>query len=449
MASRVRLAAFLAATWLMFPGATHAQDRPASGADLSEGATAGSETSALDSLLAAPQLDLPLLERAAMARNPTVASMRAAAREMSARADAAGSLDDPMLGLMAAPASFGKSAADAAYSIELTQSFPIFGQRGLRGRAAQAVARSATEEYRAAGQDLVHEARRLYFEFYFAARGIEVNRELSDLLGQFRRVALQKYAAGTAGEQDALQAEVELAMLEHQRVALGRSRRIIVAQLRALLHDETGRDLPDPARELEEPVAGAAYAAAESVAMKQRPELRGRNALWEARQEELRLAERERLPELAFRARYDRFMDLPEWRTAVGLEFNLPIGWGRIGANVRAAEAGLERAENERKAERDRVLAEITEARTLVEETMHEVHIIETSVVPATERALASVRAGYETNRSDFLSLLNAERDLARARLDRYRALAQQGMALADLERAIGIEPAATVGEGR
>ena len=73
---------------------------------------------------------------------------------------------------------------------------------------------------------------------------------------------------------------------------------------------------------------------------------------------------------------------------------------------------------------------------------MHEAHVIETSVVPATERALASVRAGYEANQSDFLSLLNAERDLARARLDQYRARAEQGMALADLERAIGAPPA-------
>jgi outer membrane protein TolC len=171
--------------------------------------------------------------------------------------------------------------------------------------------------------------------------------------------------------------------------------------------------------------------------------------VWSARQEELRLAKRERFPEIALQARYDRFMDMPEWRTAVGLEFNIPIGWGRIGANIRAAEAGLERAESERKAERDRVLAQITAARARVEETMHEVHIIETSVVPATERALASVRAGYEANRTDFLVLLNAERDLARARLDRYRARAEQGMALADLERAIGFTPAGVGEDGR
>jgi len=428
MASRSWLAVAFVAAWLVGPAPAVADSRPPSPRD----------AAVLDSLLNASHLDLPLLERAVIARNPTLAAMRAAERELSARADAAGSFNDPMLGLMAAPSSFGKSTVDEAYSIELSQELPIFGQRGLRGGAARSMARSAAEEYRATGQDLVHEARRLYFELYATTRGAEVNRELTDLLGQFRRVALQKYAAGAAGQQDALQAEVELAMLDHQRVVLERSRRIVVAQLRALLHDDSGRDLPEPPQDLEEPALSGTYAAAESLAMTLRPELRGRDALLEARRQELRLAQRERFPEVAFQARYDRYMMLPEWRTSVGVEFSLPIGWGRIGANVRAAEAGLLRAERERSAERDRVLAEITEARARVEETTHEVHIVETSVLPATERALASVRAGYEANRSDFLSLLNAERDLARARLDVHRAQAERGIAIADLERAIG-----------
>lgn len=405
-------------------------------------AAAATPSGVLDSLFTSTTLDLGQLERAVIARNPSLAAGRAAWREMEARAEAAGTMDDPMLDLMAAPGSFGRSGADAAYSIGLSQRIPVFGQRGLAARAARSEARAAGEDYRTTAQALIHDARRLYFAYYTAARGDEVNRDLSDLLGQFRRIAVQRYAAGTAGQQDALQAEVEIAMLEHQRVALGRDRRIVVAQIRALLHDDTGRALPEPPLNLPEPGTKVDPDSAVALAMRFRPELRRRAALRDARYEELRLARRVRWPEVTLQARYDRFMDVPEWRTSVGLGFELPIGWGRIGANVRAAQAGLERADLERAAERDGILAEITAARARVEETMHEVHIIEVSVVPATERALASVRAGYEANRSDFLSLLNAERDLARARLDQYRARAEQGLALADLERAIGTSPA-------
>ena len=422
MCFRIKTVPLIAAAWLLASGIA--------GADI------------LDSLWTASTLDLSLLERAVIARNPSLAAGKAAWREMKARADAAGALDDPMLDLMAAPGSFGKRDVEAAYSIGLSQGLPIFGQRGLRGRAARSEARAAGEDYRATAQALIHETRRLYFEYYAVARGLEVNRDLSDLLGQFRRVAIQRYAAGTAGQQDALQAEVEIAMLDHQRVVLGRDRRIVVAQIRALLHDDTERALPEAPLELAEARVLDDPDSEVAVAMRFRPELRGRAALRDARQEELRVARRARWPEVTLQARYDRFMDVSQWRTSVGLGLNLPIGWGRIGANERAAQAGLERAEEERVAERDRVLAEITTARARAEEAMHEVHIVDTSVVPATERALASVRAGYESNRSDFLSLLNAERDLARARLDGYRARAELGMALADLDRALGAAPA-------
>lgn len=91
----------------------------------------------------------------------------------------------------------------------------------------------------------------------------------------------------------------------------------------------------------------------------------------------------------------------------------------------------------------DSIRAQVEIARARVQETTHELDIIETRVLPATERALASVRAGYESNRSDFLALLTAERDLFRTRLERYQAIAMTHMALADLERAMGREPEA------
>ena len=58
-------------------------------------------------------------------------------------------------------------------------------------------------------------------------------------------------------------------------------------------------------------------------------------------------------------------------------------------------------------------------------------------VVPASERTVKAVRAAYEANRSDFLTLLNAARDLARTRLEFYEAVATAHQAQAELQRAI------------
>jgi cobalt-zinc-cadmium efflux system outer membrane protein len=172
-----------------------------------------------------------------------------------------------------------------------------------------------------------------------------------------------------------------------------------------------------------------------------RPELRARQATIEARRAEITAAGRMRLPELTLQARYDRSMDVPEWRSMVGAAITLPLWLGKRSAGVREATLELNRAEQERTAAYDSIRAEVEIAQARVHETNHELSIIETRVVPASEHALASVRAGYEANRSDFLALLTAERDLARARRDRFQAIAMAHMALADLERAIGLEP--------
>ncbi len=413
--------------------------------------TAHAEES-IDALFAAPTLELASLERSVLERNPSLAAMRASWAAMEARADRERAWEDPRVDVMVAPQSFGSSAVDKGYSVGLMQPIPLFGARAFRSRAAHAMARSGAQEFRTSRLDLLMETRRLYYQYYLAVRGAETNRELTELLEQFRRVALQKYAAGTVGQQDALQAEVELAMLDHERVALSRTRRTIMARLRALLHDESSRTLPEPPPDLPGPAhsghADSSLASsALAAALANRPELRAREALREARSAELGLARRSRIPEVMLQARYDRFMNEPEWRPQVGVAVNLPIGFGRTGAGVREARAELLRATKEREAIVDSVRAELESARARVEETGHELGIITTRVVPATERALASTRAGYESNRSDFLALLNAERDLARARLGRYAAEAEYHMALSDLDRALGVEPSWLAGE--
>ncbi|HEU4941570.1 MAG TPA: TolC family protein, partial [Candidatus Eisenbacteria bacterium] len=205
---------------LMAPGAALAQPPPAGGA------------SAFDSLLAAPALLPGLLERAVASRNPSLAAARAAFDESRARADRMGALMNPMVDVMVAPRALGNEMMDApGYVVGFSQLFPLFGERGLEKKGAQAESRAMGEDLRATRLDLLREARRLYYEYFLVERGLEVNHELKGLLDQFRSVAVQKYAAGVVGQQDALQAEVELAMLDHEAIVLGRERRIVRASL--------------------------------------------------------------------------------------------------------------------------------------------------------------------------------------------------------------------------
>ncbi len=402
---------------------------------------------ALDSLLARPVLDLEPLERAVLERNPSLEAMRSAWRASEARADQAGALEDPMVEATTAPQSWSSGAVDPAYMVMVRQRFPLFGQRGLRGRAAREMARAAGEDYRTERLNLLREARDSFVEYYKNAHAREVNAQLMDLVGQFRRIALAKYEAGTTNLSDVLQADVELAMLDHQRVALERDRRVIVARINTLLRRDPLSGLPEPVAELPLPFVPIRADSVLALARATRPELRGIEAEQRARSAEVSLARRGRYPEFEVQARYDRFMNEREWRPQVGVGLSLPLQLGRIGASVREARAMLAETESKRIATLNRIEYEVAVAASRVEEIHHEVEIVEGRVVPATEQSLAASRAGYESNRADFLTLLNAERDLARARLSLYDVRAEYFLALADLERAVGTSPAG-VAEG-
>ena len=420
---------------------------PRAGAQSGTQADSGAPGAALQALLAAPTLDLALLDRAVLERNPSLAAMRSAWRASEARADQAGALDDPMIEASTAPQSWNSDMVDPAYMVMVRQRFPLFGQRGLRGRAAREMARSAGEEYQTERLDLLREARDAFAEYYKNARAREVNRQLMDLVGQFRRIAMTKYEAGTANLSDVLQADVELAMLDHQRVSLEKDRKVLVARLNTLLRRDPLASLPEAAADLPAPLAPMPPDSALALARAQRPELRGVQAEQRARAAEVSLAGRGRYPEFEIQGRYDRFMQEREWRPQVGVGLSLPLQLGRIGASVREARAMLAETESKRVATQNRIEYEVAAAASRVEEVHHEVEIVEGRVVPATEQSLEASRAGYESNRADFLTLLNAERDLARARLSLYEVRVEYFLALADLMRAVG-QPAAGEVEG-
>jgi outer membrane protein TolC len=401
----------------------------------------GLASPALDSLLRAPVLDLRLLERAVLDRNPTLGAMRAAWRAAEAAADKAGALEDPVLDVMTAPRSWSSDAVDPAYMASISQRLPLFGQSGLKARVARADARAMGEDFRTARLDIQREARRAYYEYFLVARGRAVNAEIKDLLAQFRKSAVARYSAGTVGLEDALQADVEIAMLDHEEVALIRERRAARARLNAFLQRDPGSPLPEPPADLALPAAPARSDSLFALARALRPELKSWSAQRDSREAALSLARRERLPQFTFSARYDRYWEAPEVMPSAGVSLNLPIQFGRLGAAEREARAGVEQVEYRRKAAEAQIGSEVETAIAGVEETEHEIHIIEDRVVPATERALRSIRASYENSRAGFTTLLNAERDLARARLALHRVKVGYLQSFADLDRAVGAAP--------
>jgi outer membrane protein TolC len=400
-------------------------------------------------------LALDWLEREALRRNPGFAAMRAAAAGARAKARLEGSLEDPMVEFAFAPRSYtephsgGGMGVDAAghpitvapeeipaYKWSIRQRLPLFGERGLARRSARAEAAASLLDAEAARLDLLEEVRLAFFQLYRAERALETNAQQAVLVNQFRRVALARYASGTEGQQDPLMADTELGMLAHSEAVLQRDRRVARMRLNTLLNRHPSLALPPPPVRIQLPPL-ADTSRAGLAARSPWPELRASDARIAAEEARLSLAGRGRLPQFEIGFERDFFMDEWERRSVVMVGMNLPIGLGRNAARRDEARASLQRARAERVATADRVALKLEEARVDYEEVLHEIEVLETILVPTSERSLAGARSGYESGRGGFLPLIEAARRRAEVRLMLEEARARAAQAWAMLQRAV------------
>ncbi len=397
----------------------------------------------------AAELERAALVQAVLARNPDVEAARQAWRAALAEYPQAISIEDPMLSYAMAPLSL---SGEVPYGqrVELSQKLPWPGKRRLAGEVALAEAEAAKGALEAVRLDLALMASNLYDDLYVVARAIEINEQHQGLLRQFKKAAEAQYVAGRASQQDPLQAEVELAHLEHDRILLDAERDVVIAQLNGLLRREPGAPLPpppaeEPAREAHE-VDGRALA---DEALAARPELRAQAARTRGAHAEIDAAHREYYPDIELMGSYDSMWDMPEHRWMVGIGLNIPLQRGRRRAAVDKAEAVSARARSEEQKLKDQIRVEAARAALRAREGSHIVRVVEERLLPAARDQVNAARAGFVAGKNEFVALIAAENNLRQVELELHHARADLSRRLAALDRAVGRVPGMRDGGGR
>jgi cobalt-zinc-cadmium efflux system outer membrane protein len=379
-----------------------------------------------------------LVERV-LERNPNVRAARFAWRAALARYPQVTSLEDPMFGAGLAPRSLGSSRVHDAPKYDLSQKLPFPGKLRLRGEAALAEAESASHDYQAVRLRLATMASLVYDDYALATRSLEINRSHIELLGEFQRIAVARYEAGQASQQDPIQAEVELTHAIHREIVLETARRVAAEQINVLMHRRPEASLPPPTWVVG-PVAKPPSPTPELVeqALAEKPELAAAAARVSAQQSRVDLAWREYLPDLTLVGSYNRIMQEKDLQPFVGVQLNVPLQLGRRRAALDEAEARLEMARSEQRAIEDDVRLAVQSGLERLGEAHHVEHLFRERLLPAAQDQVDAARAGFETGRNSFLALIDAQRNLLDVELGHEQALADLGRRRAELDRARG-----------
>lgn len=386
-------------------------------------------------------LSLDVLVAAALARNPEVKAAEARLAAAKAKIPQAGALADPRVGV-----AFDDVPVRTADPTEgdrqgfVMQDLPFPGKLGLRADVAEKEAAAVAAALAAKERDVVAEVKKAFYELYAAERALAIQEEQIKLVEQFVAIAQTKYETGKATQQDLLKAQVELLMLQNDLLMLQAERATARVDLNRVLYRPAQAQLGlTPETPVE--VGGQDLAALRRAALERRPELRAAWAEVEKSAKARELAEKNRnLPDFTVEWRYMSSRGEMEDRWMGGLSLNLPWFNPMHAYEVKETRAMAAASRSELLATRSTALAGVESGFAKVETSRRLVQLFRTSLLPQAEQALAAAQKGYETDRVDFLSLVDSERALRGIKLSYHRTMAQLGQQFAELERAVGSE---------
>jgi outer membrane protein TolC len=129
---------------------------------------------------------------------------------------------------------------------------------------------------------------------------------------------------------------------------------------------------------------------------------------------------------------------IAEWE--VMFEVSIPLQQDSRRAKEREARAMLEAARSKRDAIATSALGELSESLAGLEAARKTEVLAASSLLPQAELTFQSALAGYENGKVDFATLLDAQRQILRAKQERLKAQAEAQMRLAEIERIVGEE---------
>jgi cobalt-zinc-cadmium efflux system outer membrane protein len=179
--------------------------------------------------------------------SPELAARALESDAATARAAAAGALDDPMLRITSDEdrGQHGQRLNKMIYAIE--QDFPLWGKRALRRRVAEAEADGVRGQERMAVLELDARVKTAFAQSYQASRALKIQEDIHGLLHTVSQTAQARYGQGLGSQSDAIRAEVERSRLTLERERLERDQRTAQARLNALLARPPKAVLAEPA----------------------------------------------------------------------------------------------------------------------------------------------------------------------------------------------------------
>lgn len=389
----------------------------------------------------------------ALESSPELGALAAKSAALEAVPSQAGALPDPVLSLnaMNLPTDTFDFDQEPMTQIQLglSQAIPFPGKRRLKREAAEFEYKASQASYYEGRTVLIRSVRGAWWQLFSVDRAIEIVERNQDLMRDFIEIAQTKYTVGDGLQQDVLLAQLELTRLLDRESRLRGKRAGVRSHLNGLLDRPAGQKVSLPRKpdsvELPEIPSGSELLL---QAQDSRELLNVQRELLRAARERVELAERDRYPDFRIGAGYGYRQGEDPIRGEDRADFfsilfsvNLPI------YSKDKQSKAIEQKVHEREARAfalsnvaRMIEAEVGQKIADYQSARDRVRILDDAIIPQAEQTVASMLAGYQVNKVDFLNVINGQLTLYNAQIDYWTVLAEAKDALAGLAAAVGKE---------
>jgi outer membrane protein TolC len=300
---------------------------------------------------------------------------------------------------------YGESP-DAQWMYSVSQTFPFFGKRDLKGAMAKADAESVREAYEALRLRVAARVKELYYDLALIYRNLDLIAERTALFARIEEAALSRYASGTASQADAIMAQTEKYMLRERETMLKQK----IQSLEAMLSLTIGRDQSATfARPV--PVPLDTYIPDEPELVRKAyalsPEIKNRERMIAAAEAKVNMLKREYYPDFtvmgSLAQRPGEFTNM--WGITTSL--NIPIFYKtKQEPAVREAQAALEGAKHEMEAVKLMTTSGIRDNLAMFRASENLMELYRNALIPKASQDFDLALSGYGTGRSDVLTVI-------------------------------------------
>ncbi len=387
-------------------------------------------------------VELSPLVHEALQHNPELVAIRAQVEAVRERIPQSRALEDPefTIRLWNTPESLDLTRSERTI-YGLGQRFPFPGTLSKQEQIAVKVAEQADQRLAAKEREIVAAVKVAYYELFYTHQAIAIHHEEAKRLRQFFKTATAKFRVGKGTQVDVLKAQVEQSKWFQHLPILEQQKETAQAYLNTILNRETDALLGVPVKPAGSPTA-LSLEHLQNQALQQRPEVREIALAVEQFDSTIKLAELQMYPHL--------YVEVQRWQnynTDDGfggiVSLNLPFAFwtkSKYEAGVREAIAQREVARFKKKTLENLTRFQVRDFLAKIEAKEKVLKLFTTTVLPQAKHTLKAAIAGYRTDRTDFLDLIEADRALLTYQLEYVRALVEWKQLLAKLERIVGAE---------